>query len=149
MKCLFDSIDIDKNKALNVSEIRAFLSTIGVADKSHKDIEEIFKKYDIDYMNDEGMSFLQFKTWFISTTYYQEKLHCFNKQSECVENIDDILSFPNTFMARFWFILTIPLILLFIYTIPDTRKPGKANYCYFSFLMSIVWIGIFSYFLVE
>merc|ERR1719384_1369587 len=52
-------------------------------------------------------------------------------------------------MARFFFILTMPLILAFYVTIPDTRKPGKAKWCYVSFIVSILWIGIFSYFLVE
>ena len=33
-------------------------------------------------------------------------------------------------------------------TIPDTRRPGLGKYCYLSFFLSIVWIGIFSYFMV-
>merc|ERR1719384_1700657 len=67
---------------------------------------------------------------------------------ESIDN-DEILTFPKTFGARFFYILSMPLVLLFLLTIPDTRKPGKAKWCYFSFIMSIVWIGIFSYFLVE
>jgi len=34
------------------------------------------------------------------------------------------------------------------FTIPDVRCAGKAKYCYLSFLSSIMWIGVFSYFMV-
>eukprot|EP01084_Bolivina_argentea_P152208 265551_1 len=147
MKYIFHTIDTDQDDALNISEMRAFLSVLGVKDISHEGVTELFEERQID--TEIGMSFEQFKQWFITTEYYQDKLRMFSKQAVCVESADNVLSFPETWTARFWFMLTVPLILLFVYTIPDTRKPGKAKWCYFSFIISIVWIGVFSFFLVE
>eukprot|EP01084_Bolivina_argentea_P258787 436440_1 len=147
-KHIYDIIDTDKNGVLSVSEIHAFLEILGIEHLSHDDITQIFKDNQIEI--DDGMTFEQFKKWFISTEYYQEKLKCFSNQSKCVaESTDKIFEFPSTWIARFWFIITMPLIILFVSSIPDTRNPNKAKYCYFSFFMSIVWIGVFSYFLVE
>jgi len=35
------------------------------------------------------------------------------------------------------------------FTIPDVRRVGFGKYCYFAFLLSICWIGIMSYFMVN
>merc|ERR1739838_951284 len=40
-----------------------------------------------------------------------------------------------------------PLMILFYFTMPDVRRPGKEKYCLFTFLMSIGWIGGFTYFM--
>lgn len=31
----------------------------------------------------------------------------------------------------------------------DVRQVGKSKYCYLTFLMSIIWIGVFAYFMVD
>jgi sodium/potassium/calcium exchanger 2 len=46
------------------------------------------------------------------------------------------------------FLLTLPLLLCFC-TIPDCRPPGSEWKCYYTFLGSIVWVGILSFFMVE
>jgi len=150
LKYIFKLIDKDQSNHLTVSEVRAFLLTINV-NLSHDEISDIFKENNIEIAESKGMTFEQFRTWFIATEFYQDKLACFTKQYECVEStkIENILEFPETFIARFLFIITIPLIILLVYTIPDTRKPGLAKYCYASFVISILWVGVFSYFLVE
>ena len=43
---------------------------------------------------------------------------------------------------------SLPLAAMMKFTIPDVRCAGKAKYCYLSFLSSIMWIGVFSYFMV-
>ena len=57
------------------------------------------------------------------------------------------------------FCLTLPLVCLFICTMPDVRKKGDlvlptghkcpySDWFPFTFFVSIVWIGILSYFMV-
>jgi len=153
MHYLFKALDVDKSDTLTLSEISAFLQTVGVKDMSKLALKDVFREYNIDFEADPdaGMNFEQFKEWFLSTKYYQEKLACFNQQARAIEDIqnNNILQFPTKPLHRFFFILSMPLIIAFMITIPDTRKPGKAKWCYASFIISILWIGFFSYFLVD
>ena len=43
----------------------------------------------------------------------------------------------------------LPLVAIMTFTIPDTQRPGMSKWCYVSFVMSILWIGVFAYFMVE
>ena len=63
--------------------------------------------------------------------------------------MESLTSWPDSWRGRFWFVVSLPLILLFVATVPDTRKPGKARWCWLSFAVSILWIGFFSFWLVE
>mmetsp|Transcript_11906 Transcript_11906/g.21057 ORF Transcript_11906/g.21057 Transcript_11906/m.21057 type:complete len:201 (+) Transcript_11906:1389-1991(+) len=51
--------------------------------------------------------------------------------------------------AKFFYILSLPICFLFGITVPDCRPPGQEWKCYFTFFMSIVMIGLSSYFMVE
>lgn len=41
-----------------------------------------------------------------------------------------------------------PLVVTTAFTIPDSRKPGMEKWCYAAFLLSILWIGGYSYLMV-
>ena len=57
-----------------------------------------------------------------------------------------ILKWPKDILPRIWFILTLPLNLLFYITIPDPKNPpqDKFNTLPFVYIISIIWIGFFS-----
>lgn len=48
-----------------------------------------------------------------------------------------------------WYIISLPLVAALTLTIPDVQRPGNGKWCYISFLISIAWIGGFSYFMVD
>ena len=48
----------------------------------------------------------------------------------------------------FLWVLSLPLILVMFLTIPDCRRPRWKDWFIFTFIMSICWIGIFSYLMV-
>lgn len=58
------------------------------------------------------------------------------------------LKFPQSPWKRFTYILLAPITYSFYYTIPDVRRPGYENYYVLGFIMSIVWIGVSSFFMV-
>jgi len=98
----------------------------------------------------DGMRFEEFRAWFVTTKYYEAKLSTFRKQAECIEDLDSSMwSWPESWSGRFWFVVTAPLVAAMVITVPDTRRPGKAKWCFLSFALSISWIGFFSYWLVE
>ena len=46
-------------------------------------------------------------------------------------------------------VLTVPLNATLAYTVPDCRVIGAEGYCYVTFVTSIIWIGIYSFGMVE
>lgn len=58
------------------------------------------------------------------------------------------LSFPTGFMSRLFYVISFPLLIVLVLTIPDSRKPKYRKYFLLSFLLSIIWIGAFSYLMV-
>ncbi|KAL7888559.1 hypothetical protein AOLI_G00035330 [Acnodon oligacanthus] len=55
---------------------------------------------------------------------------------------------PRGCMNKTKWLISWPLLLLLYFTIPNCAKPRWEKYFMFSFLLSTVWIAIFSYFMV-
>jgi len=173
LRVAFETFDADRDGFLSVSEMRALMLSLGATDITHDEMWTIVHtnaaKYEQDQQDQQDqqdeqdeqdedgvvalkpeMSFAAFQAWFTSTQYYEERVSVFAQHAKGMEEIEEsMFEFPASMMGRFLFVLTVPLIVLFVYTIPDTRKPHLAKYCYASFLISILWVGVFSYFLVE
>lgn len=49
---------------------------------------------------------------------------------------------------KFKWLISWPLLLLLYFTVPNCAKPRWEKYFMFSFLLSTLWIAIFSYFMV-
>ncbi|XP_045185658.2 sodium/potassium/calcium exchanger 3-like [Mercenaria mercenaria] len=65
------------------------------------------------------------------------------------ENIDDWRKIPNMaqegYLATVKWAIVYPIKTLLYYTVPDSRKPRWEKYFLGTFVMSIVWIFLFSY----
>ena len=48
----------------------------------------------------------------------------------------------------FKYFLLLPIFCVLRVTVPDVRRPEKQKYCYISFLISTIWILVFTYFMV-
>ena len=46
-------------------------------------------------------------------------------------------------------LLVLPLLVLFTFIIPDVRRSGPGKYYYASFVLSILWIGVSSFFMIS
>ncbi|KAJ8688421.1 hypothetical protein QAD02_024216 [Eretmocerus hayati] len=60
-------------------------------------------------------------------------------------DIVNMTSWPDSGLQRCWWILTWPINLALLITIPDCRRPGMKNWYPLTFLMCIVWIALMSY----
>lgn len=58
------------------------------------------------------------------------------------------LTFPAGILPRIFYVISFPLLFLLVFTIPDTRRPKYRKLYLLSFLLSIIWIGVFSYLMV-
>ncbi|XP_062324393.1 sodium/potassium/calcium exchanger 4 isoform X2 [Osmerus eperlanus] len=72
-----------------------------------------------------------------------------DKPSEQEEN-DTISPFhvPAGIGSKFKWLISWPLLLLLFFTIPNCGKPRWEKYFMLSFILSTVWIAVFSYFMV-
>jgi len=131
----------------SVEEQQAVMAAMGVA--SADDIELEMERLK-GPPSAKAMSFSEFRAWFVTTSYFEAKLTAFRAQAAALEQMESaMMSWPHSVSGRFWFVVTLPLIVLFMATVPDTRRPGKAKWCWLSFAISILWIGFFSFWLVE
>ena len=53
------------------------------------------------------------------------------------------------YFSWFWYLLTLPLFALFLYTIIDIRRDGNTKYAGLTFISCLAWMGLLSYFLVN
>lgn len=70
-----------------------------------------------------------------------------NEEQEEEESPLD-MSFPKTWKARIIYLLLLPLNGLMWLFIPDVRKPSRRKFYMASFILSIMFVGIFSYLMV-
>merc|ERR1719203_1712571 len=75
------------------------------------------------------------------------------KEAEHVVSLSDLLQWPEKsgIIGKFWFVIVWPLMIMFFFTIPDTRSYNRLSlkWAIASFSMSIFWIGAFSIFMVD
>ncbi|OTF80423.1 potassium-dependent sodium-calcium exchanger-like protein [Euroglyphus maynei] len=66
------------------------------------------------------------------------------------ENNNDPLdvSWPETLRERLTYCLLAPIIIPLWLTLPDVRRPDKREWFSITFIGSILWIGLYSYFMV-
>ena len=113
----------------------------------HATLEEAHINGPSDQINYE-----EFQSWYTQSKYWEERL---SKVDECtdevVEPISDHLKPPSNggVVAYMRWIFLFPIVSVLCFTVPDVRQPGKSKLCYVSFLLSIIWIGGFTYFMVE
>ncbi|GAB5370470.1 hypothetical protein AAMO2058_001496000 [Amorphochlora amoebiformis] len=71
------------------------------------------------------------------------------EEEECSSDEEPMdLTFPNTMYKQILYVILAPLTYPLYYTIPDVRRHGCQRMYAMTFLMSVVWIGVFSYLMV-
>merc|ERR1739844_794243 len=96
------------------------------------------------------LSFDEFTEWYFQSTWYTQ--HKKGAEEHEAKTICENLSPPKGagVVGFLKYLFLLPIVGTLTLTIPDTRRPGmqRGYYCYMSFIISIVWIGIYSYFMV-
>lgn len=143
MKQLFGAMDLDNNKSLSIFEIAEILnqSEVMVA----RELEEHYKGPKTE------LSFKEFEKWYVDTEFYHSEVQKRASIAAAAEAVEDttILSIPEGVLPKVMYFLTLPLVLLLVCTLADVRKEGKKKWAFLSFFGSIMWIGIYSWFMVD
>ena len=135
----FDYLDTDDSGKISIQE---FLNAYD------------FKEYQINIIlqfdkdGDKEIDFDEFQQMCLEINNRQKDMISDNDISDIPDGVQAYLRIPNGFRPKFWYFLTIILILLFYYTIPDVRKRNNEKYRYIAFIVSIIWVGFASYLMV-
>merc|ERR550532_2443978 len=101
------------------------------------------------------ISFAQFETWYNSSMFYQMKREQNEAEAQEEEEEDEFLTLDipeGGCPAKFWWFVTYPLCAILYCTVPDIRNPKYERswkMAVLEFVLSLVWIGIFSNWLYE
>lgn len=142
---VFDSLDKDKSGTLDKDEIKELLVEL---DPEITD-DDVAKAVEAMYMHGsrEEVTFEEFEDWYEKSMVYERQRKAVEEDMEGVmENIKP--PFGESYLSWAQYILVLPLVIPMTFTIPDVRRPGWSPWCYLAFMISIGWIGLFSYFMV-
>jgi len=141
---LFESMDLDNNNALSISEIAEIIN------QSEEVVaRELNEHYNIQKTE---ISFKEFEKWYADTEFFHKEVKKRQTIAAVSEAVDDtnLLSIPEGGLGpKIMFFLTAPLVALLVITLPDVRKVGKQKWAFVTFFGSIAWIGIYSWFMVD
>ena len=138
---------MDQSGSIDKSEMKQILLVLGckVDDIT---IDKIISEIHQSGQNDQ-ITYNDLESWYLNS-YFKEET---NDNVLAIDNdgafIDHLKPPQNGSVADYVKWLTLfPIVGSLCVTIPDVREPGKSKYCYASFLLSIVWIGGFTYLMV-
>lgn len=159
----FAEIDTDNNGFIERANLEVLITKLGHdgggnggGDEHQFSIDEVWKEAcqggDKDKLNRED-----FKKWYETSLFYTVHVEEIKKKEdtdgggggddEDSEPLD--VSFPEGTWARVNYIVLAPLVLSLHYTVPDVRAEGKRGKFPLAFVGAIVWIGVYSFLMVE
>lgn len=164
MHKVFNEMDSEKDGMIDEDEFRKVLHRLDIKEKPLTE-EEMKHGLQLFGGENEKITFLEFCEWYKTTILYTHKLEKHKQDlhaeanagmksdGESGDDDDDdegvSLAIPNSLKGRiFWFLL-LPINAPMYFTIPDVRWGGRWHKMYaLTFFLSILWIGVFSYFMV-
>lgn len=143
---VFDDIDTNKSGTIDKEELKKLLETLDPR-VTDADVDEAINAM-YKHGSREEITFEEFDEW------YRHSI-LFERQKKAVEEdmhgVMENLSPPwgKGFFSWLKYLIVLPLVLVMTLTIPDVTRPGMSIWCYAAFFLSIGWIGVFAYFMVE
>lgn len=149
MKPIFDQFDTNVSGTIERDEVRELLRNIEPR-VTEEDVDEAIEAMYKSGSKDE-ITYEEFADWYVHSLIYTRQQKEAEKQiEEESQGVCEALKPPRGegFFAWLKYLLVLPLVFCLSVTIPDVRRPGLGKWCYLAFVLSIVWIGIFSFFMV-
>ena len=166
VKDAYNNIDTDNDGRIDSNELGQVLSSISQngdmsEDEVKEEVKRIMDRFGKKVEGDDAktLPFEAFHDWYVNSDLYEAEVKAQEKRKaepteskseeedgEDSEPLD--ISFPKDLQGRIVYILCFPLMITLYFTVPDVRNEKWKNWYPFSFVASIVWIGLYSYFMV-
>eukprot|EP00586_Coscinodiscus_wailesii_P023077 CAMPEP_0172503128 /NCGR_PEP_ID=MMETSP1066-20121228/166406_1 /TAXON_ID=671091 /ORGANISM="Coscinodiscus wailesii, Strain CCMP2513" /LENGTH=695 /DNA_ID=CAMNT_0013278733 /DNA_START=385 /DNA_END=2472 /DNA_ORIENTATION=- len=149
VKEVFDTFDINHNGKIERSELITLLTILEPATTT-KDIDRAMAQLNAGKTdNDVDITLDDFSEWYTSSILFEKKVAAVKSDMDGAFDHLKPPSGPDTTCVSYLvYVIYLPLLVTLTFTVPDVRKPGWGRWCYAAFLLSIVWIGVYSYFMV-
>eukprot|EP00753_Platysulcus_tardus_P019622 PLAT7368.1.p1 GENE.PLAT7368.1~~PLAT7368.1.p1 ORF type:complete len:642 (+),score=345.70 PLAT7368.1:663-2588(+) len=141
----FKQWDHNGDNHIDSSELRCVIAALTGEEPTEEELKAAVDE--LDDNKDGTIDQDEFVAWFERSDYYEASKVKAEKDADEAEGLD--LSWPDSWGARANYILTAPLLFAFAISLPDVRRPGKKKYFLWTFIASMAWIGLFSYFMVD
>jgi len=143
---VFDQIDVDKSNSIDRNEVKTLLTTLD-PHTTDDDVVEALNSMSKGESREE-ITFQEFSEWYKNCAIFEKQKAMVE---EDMQGVWENLKPPKNGSCRdwTWYIVVLPLVAVMTFTVPDVRRPGMGKWCYLSFLLSIGWIGGFSFFMVD
>ena len=153
---VFDELDQNESGSINIPEFRKLLQRLE-ANVEESELEEVIKEITKDSTKDAKgelqITFEQFIGWFETSAYMQQQLDVAEHVAEESLGVwGEIMDFPKeNAWDNFMYLFLCPIMWPLALTagIKDNRVEGNGGWCYYQFLMSILWIGAYSFLMVD
>mmetsp|Transcript_73834 Transcript_73834/g.139509 ORF Transcript_73834/g.139509 Transcript_73834/m.139509 type:complete len:307 (+) Transcript_73834:1890-2810(+) len=159
---MFGKFDTNQSGTIEAREIKELLRSLGNS-PTEADVKCALK----DMHSGDGskepdteadVTIEMFTKWYEDSLFWTQQKQAAEQAADAcksmwegvLEGCGDLAkpSEENPLRAKVAFVLTLPLTLAFC-LIPDCRPPGKEHLCYFTFLGSIVFVGLLAIVMVE
>mmetsp|Transcript_55809 Transcript_55809/g.125879 ORF Transcript_55809/g.125879 Transcript_55809/m.125879 type:complete len:776 (-) Transcript_55809:232-2559(-) len=176
VRCIFDKLDVNGDGHIDSEEISVLLKSLGHT-PTESDINDVMlDMYKAGLCEDSGdtssddcklqtgapqepppgtklqVRFSQFEKWYTTSLFADQHHKVHELQAELDEGFT--LDWPEnpTCMQLFLYFFTYPLCVAMYCTLPDVRRTGfegKIHWAIIEFVLSLVWIAVFSFALYE
>jgi len=169
---VFDRLDTNGDGVLDKEEIKQALVILGHSPPTDRDLEEVYReilrtngqsdeddaeKSIPEMFPDGGVNYDQFERWYSQSIF--GLAHHKKHETEAKEDKGFSIDWPEgeddqdpTRSQLFWYVFTYPLCAAMYCSLPDVRRTGmegKVRWAIAEFMLSLVWIAVFSNALYE
>merc|ERR1711871_1337626 len=149
MNAVFDTIDTEHSGEIWKSNVKQLLERLS-GRLSDEEVAAIWAEATGDETGQ--MSKLtrdKFQSWYEQSMLFKENMQRQQSAQDEEEESHLMLHWPAGRKEQIMFVLLAPIMFSLSFTIPDVRNERWQNWYPFSFIMAIVWVGIYSFFMVE
>lgn len=143
----FDALSSDDTDGgISEEQLRGLLTTISAEETEFK-VDEAIESIK-ENQDGEITKWENFEVWYRTSVFFKRAKAAGEEEEN--DPLWSALYFPEDsgISGKFWHLLQLPILFALTFTTPDVRRPGMGNWCYASFFVAILWIGVFAYFMV-
>jgi len=140
----FKSLDDNNDDHVDKQQVSTLLERLIGDEPSAEMIQGAMKEFDKE--NDGLITLEEFRNWYKSSMLYQSQVAALEEEEE--EGLDPFPPLRKGCKAMLVWVITIPIVGPLWMTVPDVRKENRKGFYPVTWTLSIVWIAIYSYFMV-
>lgn len=149
MSAVFDTIDTEHSGEIWKSNVKQLLERLS-GRLSDEQVAEIWAEATGDVTGQVSkLTRDKFQAWYEQSMLFKENMQRQQSISEEEEESHLMLHWPAGRKEQVMFVVLAPIMFSLSFTVPDVRNERWQNWYPFSFVMAIVWVGIYSFFMVE